>query len=137
MSGPLNVRLLQLVFDMKQIQNVKNASERLNIELLAMLSKMDALARQVINAVGPPLIESLTSEFENSGHASDYIDENGAWTSIAHHEAHLLLLQAALWLAEQLNDDCRRNHLYQECANTDLLTVYLNAKELNFSEVAA
>ena len=131
MSGPPKIRLAALVSLMEESQNITYVSERLNIELISMLSKMDALARHVIDEIGSPLVEILTSEFENSGNVEDYIDENGAWTSIAHHEARLLLLQAALWSAEQLNDDVRRSRLYQECATTDLLTVYLNAKELN------
>lgn len=134
---PLTICLAALVPLMEDNQNTRYVSERLNIELLAMLSKMDSLARQVIDEIGPPLVESLTSEFNGSGHAHDYFDEDGAWTPMAHHEARLLLLQAALWLAEQLGDDHKRNRLYRECANTDLLTVYLNAKELDSIEVAA
>jgi hypothetical protein len=109
---------------MEQGKNMRFVSEKLNIELISMLSKMDVLEGQVIDEIGQ-------LELENSGVIEDVVCANDARNSIRHREARLVLLQVATWLAEQLNDDLRRNRLYRECATTDLLTVFLNTKEMN------
>jgi hypothetical protein len=116
---------------MEQGKNMRFVSEKLNIELISMLSKMDVLAGQVIDEIGPNFVERLELELENSGVIEDVVCANDARNSIRHREARLVLLQVATWLAEQLNDDLRRNRLYRECATTDLLTVFLNTKEMN------
>lgn len=121
---------------MKEGNSMRSESEQLNIELISMLSKMDALAGQVIDQIGPTIVERLTLELEGNGNIEGVDCDNDAWNSIAHREARLLLLQASTWLAEQLNDDLTRNRLYKECATADLLTVFLNAKEMNSIGVA-
>ena len=115
---------------------MRSESEQLNIELISMLSKMDALAGQVIDQIGPTIVERLTLELGGNGNIEGVDCDDDAWNSNAQRDARLLLLQASTWLAEQLNDELTRNRLYQECATADLLTVFLNAKEMNSIGVA-
>lgn len=114
---------------MNSARNAPDTPEQLNVEIISMLSRMNVLAAGLIDKVGDSLIESLTIELENSERAGRYFDERDIWTMEGHRTARLLLMQTALWVAEQLQDESTRKRLHGACATSDLLTLYLNAKE--------